>query len=87
MLPNNATFADLYAQIDTGRLLRVFNRGPALLRNVLEGLTHEHLLELYTGHRERHMERFYIFLRYSTKLLSFNCCLSAGRISIFLPIK
>jgi len=47
----------LYAQIKTGKLLEVFNRGPALLRNVLEGLTHEHLLELYAGHRDRHMEQ------------------------------
>ncbi len=42
MIPNRSTFPDLYAQVNTGKLLEVFDQGPARLRNVLAGLTHEH---------------------------------------------
>ncbi len=43
MIPNGTTFPDLYAQLNTGKLLEVFDQGPARLRNVLVDLTHEHL--------------------------------------------
>ncbi len=43
MIPNRSTFPDLYAQVNTGKLLEVFDQGPAGLRNVLVDLTHEHL--------------------------------------------
>ncbi len=43
MMPNSSTFPDLYAQVKTGKLLEVFDQGPARLQNVLVGLTPEHL--------------------------------------------
>ena len=43
MIQNRSTFPDLYAQVNTGKLLEVFDQGPARLRNVLVDLTPEHL--------------------------------------------
>jgi len=43
MINNGSRFPDVYSQIETGKLLEVFDQGPARLRNVLADLTQNHL--------------------------------------------